>query len=140
MTEQVIQRYEDGQLVGIKKVQKKKKKPKLNTILQKIDVVRAAHKKYGWEYDVMLAEIYEMRRKVLQLEKLLKIRTKERDGASWAHKQRLEELNELKELYEDIAEEDEEEEEEEDEVITLKDVENDRPHAVAAKAIRKDDD
>jgi len=137
MKEQITQIYEDGQLVGLKKVLLDCKVPKMNSILTKIDVVRATKKKYQWEYDLMLTEVYSMRKKLIQLETLLRIRTKERDGANIAHKQRLEELKELQELYDDLEEE--EEEEEEDEVITLKDIPSNRPHAVAAKAVKKGD-
>jgi hypothetical protein len=145
VSEKVVLVYDNNMLVSAKKLSSAEEEPDKLTSL--VSAARSAHKQQFWHYESLCKEIAGLQKRLKSLEKLVEIRTEERDGAKDAHKVRVMQVNHLKDHnYElrgriQILEEEvfgDTEVDEDDLIISMK-VDSDRkPHAVAAKAIKKD--
>ena len=146
MGDKVMLIYDNDVLVGAKKIVEDEEPSKLSSLLK---ATSATHKQHRWRFNELTTEIARMEKYLRSLERLLEIRTAERDGAKNAHKQRLLQVKHLKDqnyelrgrimvLEEEMFEMDNDDDDElGDIVISMKVDANKRPHAVAAKAVKK---
>lgn len=87
--------FDGGLLVSLKK-EHEPPPLKHHKIVKLLASGRANQKAALYAYEELEAELYSLRRQLITAERLIKVRTKERNSARNAHKKRLEEIDDLK--------------------------------------------
>jgi len=100
--QQITKVFEDNVLVSLKKTLKNEKDPKYKESLQKLHAQRTALKKAAWAFDELQKEVSFLRKELIITGSALRIRTKERNSVSEAHKKKLQEIESLKYQKEDL--------------------------------------
>ena len=97
----VLKVFEDGLLISLKK--KHLPKPiKHSKVLQLLAAGRATQKNSLWAFEEFEREVCLLRKALILSQHLAKVRTKERNAASKAHKKQLERVKRLKYKLEDL--------------------------------------
>jgi len=97
----VLKVFDDGLLVSLKR--KYPPKPiKYGKVLQLLSAGRTAQKNALWSFEEFEQEVCSLRKKLISSQHLAKVRTKERNAVSKAHKKQLEQVKKLKYILEDL--------------------------------------
>jgi len=110
--------FEDGALMSLKKAAKSPP-IKHGKVLKSLAVARAKQKDSLWAFENFEKELSELRKALIVAERLAKVRTKERNAVSEAHKKRLAQIKELKYQMDDLKFQVEALEEERDEIASI---------------------